>query len=73
MKTSSEERAVDPDILYKGYSIDLINKLKARLGFTYNLQLVADGNYGAKIEGNGSDQWNGIIGELMHGVSLILS
>ncbi len=68
METSQKEQNVSPHILYKGYCVDLIEKLQSRLGFTYTLQLVADGNYGSKVKVNGTNQWNGIVGELMRGV-----
>lgn len=48
---------------YRGYCIDLLNKLAKKLQFNYVLKEVSDGQYG-KIQ-NGS--WNGMIRELLDG------
>lgn len=54
------------DIEYEGFCIDLLNKLSERLGFEYKIQIVSDGKYGEQL--NGTDQWDGMIGELLNGV-----
>ncbi|KAL4657480.1 glutamate receptor ionotropic, kainate 2 [Arapaima gigas] len=52
---------------FEGYCIDLLRELAHILGFTYEVQLVVDGKYGAQEETTG--QWNGIVRELMDHVS----
>ena len=46
---------------YKGYCIDLIEKIANRCNFTYQIKLVEDGFHGSVVNG----KWNGIIGELI--------
>nr|XP_002733263.1 PREDICTED: glutamate receptor ionotropic, NMDA 2B [Saccoglossus kowalevskii] len=49
-----------------GFCISLLEKLKEDIGFTYELRLVDDGNYGAKVEADGKeDEWNGMIGAIV--------
>lgn len=50
----------------EGFCIDLLSQLSQKIGFSYNLRLVKDGRYGA-IDPSGN--WNGMIGELLRGVS----
>ena len=68
---------------YRGYIPDLIGQLASRLGFAYQLLLVADDKYGHRIKPNtdnypigsnstaeeGGDRWTGMIGQLIRGVS----
>lgn len=56
----------DGSISYEGYCIDLLNKLAENLHFTYEIHTSPDGLYGAELE-NGL--WDGLIGELIYGVS----
>ena len=51
---------------YIGYCVDLAERLAEHIGYDYVIRVVQDGNYGTQ-EGNGS--WNGMIGELLRGVS----
>lgn len=51
----------------EGFCIDLLSQLSQKIGFRYDLHLVKDGRYGA-IDTNG--KWNGLIGELISGVSV---
>ena len=46
---------------YEGYCAELAKKIADIVGYDYILKVVADGNYGAKLE-NG--MWNGMVGEL---------
>ena len=46
---------------YEGYCVDLAQMLFKELKMDYELRLVADGNYGAKLS-NGT--WDGMVGEL---------
>lgn len=48
---------------------DLVEKLANLLEFRYEIRDVADGKYGAP--NNKTGRWNGMIGEVMSGVSLI--
>ena len=50
-----------------GFCIDLLQQLSSDLGFTYTIHIVRDGQYGADI---GNSTWNGMIGEILRGVSL---
>lgn len=50
----------------EGYCIDLISELSKKLGFKYNVHPVKDGRYGAM---DSSGNWNGMIGEVIRGVS----
>lgn len=51
---------------WEGYCVDLLAQLSQRLGFKYNLKLVKDGRYGS-VDSSGN--WNGMIGEIISGVS----
>lgn len=46
--------------------MDLLSEVATKLGFKYRVQLVKDGSYGRQDE---SGNWNGMIGEVMRGVS----
>lgn len=46
--------------------MDLLSEVAKKLGFEYRVQLVKDGSYGRQDE---SGNWNGMIGEVMRGVS----
>lgn len=46
---------------YEGYCIDLLNKLAKKLQFKYQIQEVADGQYGKIVNGS----WNGMVKELL--------
>ena len=52
--------------LYEGYCVDLAKLVAKIVGYEYSIRPVLDGKYGSQ-ELNGS--WNGIIGELIRGVS----
>ncbi|CAH1798701.1 unnamed protein product [Owenia fusiformis] len=49
---------------YEGFCIDMLKGIAKIVGFTYEIRLVADANYGVELP-NGS--WNGLIGELREG------
>lgn len=55
---------------YEGYMADLTRELAKRLNIRYTLKLVEDGKYGT-YNANGS--WDGMIGEVIDGVSNCLS
>ena len=50
---------------YYGYIPDLLQELATTMKFTYELNLVADNNYGHRVS---TTKWNGMIGELQSGV-----
>ena len=52
--------------LFEGFIIDLLNELADVVGFRYRIELVPDGNYGAKLE---SGEWNGMVREVIDRVS----
>ena len=53
---------------YEGYCMELAEMLAKDLGFTYEIKLVEDSQYGSLVAGtNGT--WSGMIGEVMTGVS----
>ena len=55
--------------LYKGYCVDLLDKISALCGFNYTIKLVDDGFYGAKS----NDKWNGLVSELIEKVKNLSS
>lgn len=54
----------------EGFIIDLLNELASMVGFRYRIDLVPDGNYGAKIE---TGEWNGMVREVIDRVSVFRS
>ncbi len=51
---------------FEGYLIDLITEISKKLNFEFELYVSPDGNYGSK---NSEGDWNGMIRELIVGVS----
>jgi ABC-type amino acid transport substrate-binding protein len=51
---------------YEGYVIDLCKQLAKELNVRMEINLVKDGAWGKKID-NKTNQWNGMIGEVMRG------
>jgi len=51
---------------FKGYIVDLLNRLATKADFSYSIRLVGDHKYGSQLD-NG--QWNGMIREVMDSVS----
>lgn len=52
---------------FEGFGIDLIHELSVMLGFNYIFRIQEDGAYGSL--NNVTKQWNGMIRELIDGVS----
>ncbi|XP_053702336.1 glutamate receptor 1-like isoform X1 [Synchiropus splendidus] len=50
---------------YEGYCAELASEIAKHVGFTYKLQLVGDGKYGARDAD--TKKWNGMVGELVYG------
>ncbi|XP_071100464.1 glutamate receptor 4-like [Haliotis cracherodii] len=46
---------------YKGFLVDLLEKVAEEVGFKYNIRLCKDGKYGSYSNG----YWNGMIGEVV--------
>ena len=51
---------------YKGYCVDLLEKISKICGFNYSIKLVEDGLHGSYVNG----KWNGIVSELIEKVSI---
>ncbi|XP_033742742.1 glutamate receptor 2-like isoform X2 [Pecten maximus] len=51
---------------FEGFAVDLIKEVAEMLQFDYEIYLVHDGKFGSKVE-DGSEEWNGMIGELLAG------
>lgn len=47
--------------------MDLLSEIAKKLGFKYRVHMVRDGSYGRQDE---SGNWNGMIGEVVRGVSM---
>lgn len=50
---------------FKGFCIDLLEKLSSIMGFNYTLYEVEDKNFGTEVNG----EWNGIVGDIIQAVS----
>lgn len=55
---------------YEGYCVDLAAEIAKHCGFKYKLTIVGDGKYGARDAD--TKIWNGMVGELVYGVSIAL-
>lgn len=53
---------------YEGYCVDLAAEIAKHCGFKYQLKIVGDGKYGARDAE--TKIWNGMVGELVYGVSV---
>ncbi len=56
---------------YEGFIMDLLERIRSvirGIDFEYEVELVADGKYGAP--GSHSRIWNGMIGEVVRGASI---
>lgn len=65
MLKKDHERFVGND-KYEGYCAELASEIAKHVGFSYRLELVGDGKYGARDPD--SKLWNGMVGELVYGV-----
>uniref|UniRef100_A0A1I8JEP0 Glutamate receptor n=1 Tax=Macrostomum lignano TaxID=282301 RepID=A0A1I8JEP0_9PLAT len=69
-----EEPLPDPE-LWDGFCVDLLKNMSGRLGFNISMRRVRDNQYG-KIVGSsaeGKEIWNGMIGELMNRVRIVVT
>lgn len=55
---------------YEGYCVDLASEIAKHVGIKYRLSIVMDGKYGARDPE--TKTWNGMVGELVYGVSTSL-
>ena len=63
-----EKKGLTGNDRFEGYCIDLMNEIAKRLQFKYVIRLVEDRAYGRRNE---KGEWNGMIRELIDGVSRI--
>lgn len=59
---------MDGNDRYEGYCVDLASEIAKHVGIKYKLSIVPDGKYGARDPE--TKTWNGMVGELVYGVSL---
>ncbi|KPP72239.1 glutamate receptor 1-like [Scleropages formosus] len=52
---------------YEGYCVELAAEIAKHVGYNYKLEIVRDGKYGARDPD--TKMWNGMVGELVYGVS----
>ena len=52
---------------YEGYYVDIVRQLAERVGFSYQLQLAADGKVGRWSKDDG---WSGMLGEVSRQVGV---
>ena len=55
---------------FEGFAVDLITEVASMLDFNFKLYLVHDGKFGNQ---NDKGEWNGMIGELLAGVRVMIS
>uniref|UniRef100_A0AAQ5ZVC0 Glutamate receptor n=1 Tax=Amphiprion ocellaris TaxID=80972 RepID=A0AAQ5ZVC0_AMPOC len=63
LKTNHEK--LEGNDKYEGYCAELASEIAKHVGFSYRLQLVGDGKYGARD--SETKMWNGMVGELVYG------
>ncbi|ELK28334.1 Glutamate receptor 1 [Myotis davidii] len=51
---------------YEGYCVELAAEIAKHVGYSYRLEIVSDGKYGARDPD--TKAWNGMVGELVYGV-----
>nr|XP_057942112.1 glutamate receptor 1-like isoform X2 [Doryrhamphus excisus] len=64
MLKKNHEQLVGND-KYEGYCAELAAEIAKHVGFSYRLELVGDGKYGAREAD--TKMWNGMVGELVYG------
>lgn len=70
MLKKNHEQLVGND-KYEGYIVELAAEIAKHVGYQYKLKIVSDGKYGARDPE--TKMWNGMVGELVYGVSLDFS
>lgn len=66
MLKKNHEQLVGND-KYEGYCVELAAEIAKHVGYSYRLELVGDGKYGARDAE--TMMWNGMVGELVYSVS----
>ncbi|KAI5096778.1 glutamate receptor, ionotropic, AMPA 1b isoform X1 [Silurus meridionalis] len=64
MLKKNHEQLVGND-KYEGYCVELAAEIAKHVGYSYKLELVHDGKYGARDPD--TKMWNGMVGELVYG------
>ncbi|XP_061089654.1 glutamate receptor 1a isoform X2 [Conger conger] len=64
MLKKNHEQLVGND-KYEGYCVELAAEIAKHVGYSYKLEIVSDGKYGARDPD--SKMWNGMVGELVYG------
>lgn len=67
MLKKNHEQLVGND-KYEGYIVELAAEIAKHVGYNYKLKVVSDGKYGARDPE--TKMWNGMVGELVYGVSV---
>ncbi|XP_030636891.1 glutamate receptor 1b [Chanos chanos] len=64
MLKKNHEQLVGND-KYEGYCVELAAEIAKHVGYSYRLEIVGDGKYGARD--SETKMWNGMVGELVYG------
>lgn len=64
-KSSHGDKPLEGNARYKGFIVDLMEKIAQELPIRYRFNLVEDHQYGSEMK-NGS--WDGMVGEVLTGV-----
>lgn len=67
-KTSQPIVDADGNFVWEGYCIDFAKRLSEKLDFDYVLVPATKGSFGDRIPGM-NNTWDGLVGDLMTGVS----
>lgn len=68
LASQQEPYTVSKGAQLEGFCMDLLSEIAKKLGLKYRVQMVRDGAYGRQDE---SGHWNGMIGEVVRGVSML--
>lgn len=66
MLKKNHEKLIGND-KFEGYCVELAAEIAKHVGYEFKLKIVADGKYGARD--SETKMWNGMVGELVYGVS----
>jgi hypothetical protein len=69
-KKPKENEVLKGNDRFEGYAVDLIKHIMDEHNFTFEFKLAEDGEYGSYDKN--AKRWNGIIGELLDGVKIVL-
>ena len=68
LRSSSNNETFTGNDQFKGFCIEMLEKIAKLTNFTYTIKLVDDGFHGAYVNG----KWNGMLGELIDKVAQII-